>query len=136
MRRLLFWTLVAALFGDIALLVALSHSPESVEKGWRPLLTTPNYGFAGFVAMLIGAVIQPRGLVWIIALGMCILGSVIWLLTAIDLPNEGIRWANAATLAVAASLVLGLRWASLGGRVDPQNPDLPGSASEPSGRDT
>jgi hypothetical protein len=115
-KRLIFWTLVAALALDIAWMVALSNTPEAIEHGWRPLLSTPNLGFAGFVAMLVGAVIQPRGLVWIIALGGCVLGAVIWLLTAIDLPTEDIRWANAVAFAVAAFLVLGLRWMSPPGR--------------------
>jgi hypothetical protein len=46
MKRLLFWTLVAALALDIAWLVALSNKPEAIEHGWTPLLSTPNLGFA------------------------------------------------------------------------------------------
>jgi hypothetical protein len=92
-------------------------------------------GFAGFIAMLVGAVIRPRGLVWIIALGLCVVGAVAWLLSAIDLPAEDIRWANAAAFAVAASLVLGLRWMSPRRRVEHPDSDVPGSELEPSGSD-
>lgn len=112
MKRLPFWTLVAVLLVDVAWLVSLSSTPESIAEGWEPLLSYPSLGFAGFVALLVGAVIQSRGVVWIIALGICVLGAVVWLLTAIAFPIGDIRWANAAAFAIAASSVLGLRWAS------------------------
>jgi hypothetical protein len=97
-------------------------------------LSYPNLGFAAFVALLAGAVIQPRGVMWIIAPGMCVLGAGIWLLTAIALPVGNIRWANGATFVVAASSVLGLRWTSPRGRVDAPTSDLP-ELDEPSDRD-
>lgn len=89
MERLPFWTLVAVLLVDVAWLVSLSYTPESIAEGWEPLLSYPNLGFAGFVALLVGAVIQSRGVVWIIALGMCVLGAVVWLLTRHRLPDRG-----------------------------------------------
>jgi hypothetical protein len=92
-------------------------------------------GVCRVVAMLVGAVIQPRRLVWIIALGFCVLGAVVWLLTAIALPAEDIRWANAATFALAASLVVGLSWMSPRREVEPPDSDVPGSEPEPSSGD-
>lgn len=108
MKRLL-WVFVAILALDVALMVALAWIPNQAEPGVGDL-SRPNLGFATFVALLVAAVLSRRGVLWAITLGMCVLGAVVFLASAISYPDEVVRWSDAAGFAIAATAVLGLRW--------------------------
>jgi hypothetical protein len=118
------WALLAIVFCAFGLSILLTYLPASEELG-GPFGSHP-YGDAAFVAFVVGAALWPRGIVWLIAIGFCAVGSVIFLLGTIMSPGDTIRWLFAGVYAIEALALFGLGTVDRHSRdLGPQGPEAP-----------
>jgi hypothetical protein len=66
------------------------------------------YGHAAYVAFVVGAALWPRGIVWILGIALCAVGAVVFLLAAIHIPGDTIRWLFAGAYSIEALALFAL----------------------------
>lgn len=102
------WALLAIVFSAFGLSVLLTYLPAADELVAGPFGTTGTYGTAAYVALVVGAALWPRGIVWIFGTSLCALGAVVFLLGTIKSPGDTIRWLFAGAYAIEALALFGL----------------------------
>jgi hypothetical protein len=98
------WALRAIVFCAFGLSILQTYLPG--EGG--PFGSKGRYGDAAYVAFVVGAALWPRGIVWVLAIGFCALATVVYLMAAISLPGDTIRWLFAGAYAIEALALFAL----------------------------
>jgi len=84
-----------------------SALPGAVELGGGPFGSSA-YGDAAYVAFVVGAALWPRGIVWILGIALCAVGAVVFLLAAIHIPGDTIRWLFVGAYSIEALALFAL----------------------------
>jgi hypothetical protein len=100
------WSFLAIVFCAFVLSILLGYSPASEKLGGR--FGSHPYGDAAYVAFVVGAALWPRGIVWLLGIGVGAVGAVVFLLSAISQPGDTIRWLFAGVYAIEALALFGL----------------------------
>jgi hypothetical protein len=69
------WALLAIVFSAFGLSVLLTYLPAADELVEGPFGTTGTYGTAAYVALVVGATLWPRGIVWILGTSCALWGQ-------------------------------------------------------------
>jgi hypothetical protein len=101
------WVFLTIVFCAFVLSILLGYLPASEELGGRFGSQHP-YGDAAYVAFVVGAALWPRGIVWLLGIGVGAFGAVVFLLGAISQPGDTIRWLFAGVYAIEALALFGL----------------------------
>ena len=117
------WALLGIVFCAFGLSIVLTHLPGAVELGGGPFGSAYPYGDAAYVAFVVGAALWPRGIVWLLGMGVCAFLAVVFLLGTISWPGDTIRWLFAGVYAIESLSLFGLGTAYQHSRaIGPQRP--------------
>jgi hypothetical protein len=104
------WAFLGIVFCAFVLSILLGYLPgylpASDELEGR--FGSHPYGDAAYVGFVVGAALWPRGIVWLVGIGLGALGAVVFLLGAISQPSDTIRWLFAGVYAIEALALFGL----------------------------
>jgi hypothetical protein len=102
------WALLGIVVCAFGLSIVLTHVPGALELGGGPFGSAYPYGDAAYVAFVVGAALWPRGIVWLLGMGVCALAAVVFLIGTISWPGDTVRWLFAGVYAIEALGLFGL----------------------------